>query len=92
MVSLMTSPGRITLRDVEPALRAALEREAQRRGLSLNRTALALLREATGQVGPTPSQDLHDLDDLAGTWTREQADEMDEAIREHRRIDPELWR
>lgn len=32
-----------------------------------------------------------DLDHLAGTWSKEEADEFDEALAEQRRIDPELW-
>lgn len=88
----MTSPDRLTLRDIDPGLRAALEREARRRGLSLNRAAIALLREATGQAPAERAPDLHDLDALAGTWSQHEADELDEAVREQRRIDPELWR
>lgn len=54
--------------------------------------AIELLREATGQSPPSPARNLDDLDDLAGTWSDEEAEEIDEAIREQRRIDPELWR
>lgn len=93
-MSLMTSrSSRLTLRDIDGPLRAALEKEARRRGVSLNRAAIALLREATGQTGESDlAEEAHDLDDLAGTWTAEEADELDAAVREQRQIDSELWR
>jgi len=31
------------------------------------------------------------LDALAGSWSSEEAREFDEALRQIRRIDPELW-
>jgi len=33
----------------------------------------------------------HDLDHLAGTWTKEEAAAFDKLIAEQRTIDPELW-
>jgi len=33
-----------------------------------------------------------DLSYIAGTWTQEQAKEFDEALREQRQIDPEMWK
>ena len=34
----------------------------------------------------------HDLDELSGSWAREDAEEFEAALREQRSIDPELWR
>ena len=34
----------------------------------------------------------HDLDELAGTWSAEEAAEFDEALAAQRRIDPGVWR
>ena len=34
----------------------------------------------------------HDLDHLAGTWSRKEAAAFESALREQRKIDPELWR
>jgi hypothetical protein len=33
-----------------------------------------------------------DLDDLAGSWSRDEADAFDRALAEQRAIDPELWK
>ena len=45
------SPSVVTLRGVDAALRAALDAEATRRGLSLNGVILELLRGAVGLTG-----------------------------------------
>jgi hypothetical protein len=34
----------------------------------------------------------HDLDHLAGTWTKEEAAAFDKLIAEQRTIDPDLWK
>lgn len=92
----MPAPDQLTLRDVAPRLRSALEREARRRGLSLNRTALALLAEATGLAEGVSDRDRptshHDLDALAGTWDDEEGRSFDQALAEQRRVDPKLWK
>jgi len=84
----------ITVRDLPPAVGKAIRRKAQAEGLSLNRTVVKLLEEATGHsIGPDSKAALHhDLDHLAGTWTEDEYDEFMESLREQRRIDPEMWR
>jgi len=53
----------------------------------------SLLEEAAGLAGhkSAPARH-HDLDALAGTWTREEAKEFDRALRAQRPVDPDLWR
>jgi hypothetical protein len=34
----------------------------------------------------------HDLDHLAGTWSKEEAEAFEKLIAEQRTIDPELWK
>ena len=83
----------LTIRLVDAELRMRLEAQARQRGLSLNRTVLALLREAIGlrhhQSGPPI--EFNDLDHLAGTWSEEEAAQFDNELRKQRRIDEELW-
>jgi hypothetical protein len=78
---------------VKPRLRAALAREAKRRGLSLNRAVLALLSEATGiaRADRAAMVEHDDLDALAGSWSDEDADAFDAALAAQRQIDPKLW-
>lgn len=90
----------LTLRGVDKALEQRLKQEAKRRGLSVNRVALDLLRRGAGLVIPDAGQPVrqpgpdgkyHDLDHLAGGWTKEEADAFDRELALMRRIDPEVW-
>lgn len=79
----------LALRGIEPDLRSALEAEAVRTGTSLNALVLRILRES---LGLSRVADLcHDLDALAGVWSREEADGFTEAIRCFEEIDRSLW-
>lgn len=84
----------ITLRNLPPELAAAIEQEAERTRSSLNATVIRLLQEAMLPKKPTGG-DLPrflDLDHLAGTWTKDEADEFDRYLEQSRRIDQELTR
>ena len=80
----------MTIRNVSPGLAEALEEEKSRRGLSLNRTVLALMQEALGVS--EEAQRSNGLRRLAGTWTEDEFREFEEAVRPFREIDEELWR
>jgi hypothetical protein len=87
------TPRQITVRGVGSALRTRLEAEARKRGTSLNRTVVILLEEACGVAGSQPGRRkiYRDVSRLAGRWTKEHADEFDRALKDQRRIEPELW-
>lgn len=88
----MPAYDQLTVRSISPRLRAALEREAARRRLSLNKTVLSLLVEKLG-VAESSSQGGHrDLDELAGTWSKSEAARFDESLRAQRQVDAKLWR
>jgi len=82
----------LTVRSVDESLHAALKREAQQRGMSVNRYVVKILTEAAGlgtnQMLP---QEYHDLDHLAGTWDPEQAGEFTRFLDEQRQVDERLW-
>lgn len=80
----------MTIRNVSADLAAALEEEKSRRGLSLNRTVLALMQEALGVSDEAERS--NGLRRLAGTWTEDEFREFEEAVRPFREIDEELWR
>lgn len=86
--------GQVTLRGVDEKVGKLLKDEARRRGKSVNRTVLELLREAMGQADePGPGRRaFDDLDHLAGTWTADDAAEFLAAAGEQRVVDDGLWR
>lgn len=79
----------ITIRNVDPKLAKALERETDRRGTSLNQTVLELLRQALG-VDPRTLRS-NGLRKLAGKWSAEELREFESHIKPFEAIDPELW-
>jgi len=85
--------GAITVRNLPPDLARAIRQKAKQERTSLNRTVISLLEEATGLGSPAKKAVLHhDLDHLFGCWSREEYEEFNEALREQRRIDPEMWK
>jgi hypothetical protein len=82
----------ITVRNLPPAVAKAVQERARKEKLSLNKAIVRLLEEATGAGKPKKRVIHHDLDRFFGTWTKEEADAFDEALREQRQIDPEMWK
>lgn len=79
----------LTVRNVNPSLARALERETARRGTSLNQTVLDLLQHALGtNPGVLRSNGLRRL---AGTWSDEERVEFEAATASFEQIDEELW-
>ena len=72
----------ITVRNLPPAVAKAIKDKARKEKLSLNEAVVRLLEEATGV----------DLDRFAGTWSEAEYQEFREAMKEHRQIDPEMWK
>jgi plasmid stability protein len=84
--------GAITVRNLPPELARVIRQKAKREKASLNRTVINLLEKATG-LGKPRTEELHtDLDRFFGCISKAEADELDEAIREQRQIEPEMWK
>jgi hypothetical protein len=80
----------LTLRNLPPRVAAAISRRARERRTSLTKAAVSLLEEALGMASPEPVR-YHDLDHLAGAWTRDEAAAFEAHLRDGRRIDPDVW-
>ena len=81
----------ITLRNLPPAVASAIRRRAMDKRMSLNKAVISLLEEGLG-VRQRAATVYHDLDDLAGSWVREEAETFEAALREQRTIDRDVWR
>jgi len=82
----------ITLRNLPAGVAAKVRRRAEQQGLSLNRAVISVLAEALDAHGPAGGPPYHDLDDLAGSWSAEEAAGFDRALTALRGIDAELWK
>ena len=82
----------ITVRGIDPALSDAVQRLAERDGVSLNKAALKLLRQGAGLPQLTPTSVVgNSLDHFFGTWTAEDVAIMNEAEKYMDRVDEDAW-
>ena len=79
----------LVLRDLDPKLLLHLRRRADEQELGLDQLVERLLWWALRYE--ESSRWHHDLDHHLGVWSAEQAEEFDDALREQRQIDIELW-
>ena len=77
-----------TIRKLPVRLDEAIRKRAKEEGKSLNTVAVEALMEAFGLRGSAASH--RDVGSLAGSWVEDPA--VDEALREQRSIDDEMWR
>lgn len=84
----------ITLRRIPENVTKTVKKEAERKGVSLNKAILSLLEKAVGgQTLEKKKKTLyHDLDHLAGLWSREEAAGFDKTLKTQRKVDAELWK
>jgi hypothetical protein len=84
----------LTIRGIPDEVERAIRKEAGKKGVSLNKAALAVLERAGGasRRGKRKANLYHDLDHLCGIWNKKQADEMEKHAALHREIDEALWK
>jgi hypothetical protein len=91
-MQIVPASDQLTIRSLSSSLRAALDREARRRGQSLNKTVRALLAERLGLADSSPKIEHDDLDELAGTWSKSESTRFDAELHAQRQVDAKLWR
>jgi plasmid stability protein len=77
-----------TIRNISTVVDRALRERARREGKSLNEVAIEALARGLDVEGHPVRR--RDLGAIAGSWVRDR--EIDRALDEQRRIDPDLWR
>ena len=84
----------LTIRGLDGELERRIRQLAGREGISLNRAVLRLLRRGAGLGGSNDKPEIvgDSLDHLIGTWTAEEAAEIDRSLEDFSRIDEETWR
>jgi len=80
----------MTIRNVPAELAQALEKERRKRGTSLNRTVLALLRNALGVTSHAVRS--NGLRQLAGTWNEAEYKQFEQAVAPLGEVDEAMWR
>ena len=87
-------PAQLTVRGFDAELGAELVKLARRKGLSLNKAALLLMRQGAGlepRDREVPDVVGDSLDDLIGTWSADDERQVLDAIEPFERIDEAFW-
>lgn len=84
----------ITLRNVPSELARKIEKKASETHSSMNKAVIELLEENLQRRHLRQKKNFiyHDLDRLAGAWSKSEAARFEKGLTELRRIDSELWR
>ena len=84
----------ITLRGIPVEIERMIKREAERKGMSLNKAFISLLEKTTGTKEKAQKKKSlhHDLDHLCGIWTKREADGFTKNVEFQRTIDEDLWK
>ena len=77
----------LSLRGLDRSTFSQLKSNARRRGISVNR----LIVETLQQQYSVGTKTFDDLDALAGTWTKAEANAFSAAVAPFGEIDPGLW-
>jgi plasmid stability protein len=82
----------ITVRGVDPDLDQAIKSRAEGDNISVNQWVLKILKKATGMEKEPLFKKHHDLDELAGGWTKEDAVAFQKNTQIFERIDEDVWK
>lgn len=85
------STSNFNLRNVPPKVMSLLKKEAIKQKLSVNSLILQTLEKGLGIVHSTKKTLFHDLDHLAGTWSKEDEEAFNDHTKSFENIDKELW-
>ena len=83
----------LTVRGFDAELADSIRRLARKERISLNQAVLRLLRRGAGLADDHGSVDTvgSSLDGFIGSWSGQQADEMDRALQDFAGIDESRW-
>ena len=81
----------LTIRGIDPELDEKIKKNSIEKGVSINKLILRLLRSSLGIGEKKVFPIYHDLDHLAGTWTKEDEVEFKQNTQAFEQIDQELW-
>jgi hypothetical protein len=83
----------VTIDDLSAGVFDRLQTEAQRRGVDVKMVVKEFIEKGLGPLSePDPAQMHHELDALAGTWSKEEAAGFFSAIADTRQCEEDLWK
>lgn len=82
----------VTLRNLPASLDRTIRQRAKKKGVSVNKVVISLLQDDLGESEARPARRYHDLDGLAGSWTKQEAEAFKKTLAQQRTADPEIWK
>ena len=83
----------INIRGLDDNVHQHLKKEAREKGLSLNTLIVKYLRQDVGLDIPVKKkQTHHELDKLAGTWSKKDVQDFQKAVSGFETIDESIWK
>jgi len=82
----------LTIRGVDAELERAIKTRAQQNNLSANQWIIRALKKVTGTGKEPVIKTYHDLDDLAGGWTKEETAAFRKNTKLFEKIDEDIWK
>lgn len=82
----------VTLRNLPASLDRTIRQRAKKKGVSVNKVVISLLQDHLGESEVQPVRRYHDLDGLAGSWSKQEAEAFEKTLAQQRAIDPEMWK
>lgn len=82
----------VTIRGIDDELDLAIKSRAQQNDLSVNQWILNALKKVTGTGKEPVFRKHHDLDALAGGWSKEETTAFRKNTRLFERIDEDVWK
>ena len=82
----------VTLRNLPPELAKIIRKKAHENQISMNKAVIQLLEESAGNARRRRKILHHDLDALAGSWTKNESKTFEEALAVQRVIDRDIWK
>jgi plasmid stability protein len=83
----------VNIRGLDDAVHQRLKIEAREKGLSLNTLIVKYLRQNVGLATPHKKNPTHhELDTLAGTWSKKDVQDFQKAISAFDEIDESIWK
>lgn len=82
----------LTLRNIDIDTAEMMKKKAFDEGMSVNRFLLKMIHETLGISKKKRNKVHHDLDKLAGTWSKKDFDEFEKSTSIFSKIDKEMWK
>jgi len=84
--------GQITLRGLDPKIEEKIRQIADHQGKSINKIMLEMISKSDIFHEVTKKPEADSLKNLAGGWSKKEADRFFESIQSCEQIDSELWK